>query len=345
MTAPLAPRIAGAPISWGVSEVPGWGHQLAPEAVLRQMRDVGLAAAEFGPEGFLPDAPAEKAAVLAAHGLRAVGQFVPVVLHDADHDPLPGVRAAVDGLAAAGAGTLVVAAASGADGYDGRPPLDGAGWERLLANLDRIADAAAAAGLVAALHPHVGTLVESGEETGRVLDGSRIGLCLDTGHLVIGGGDPVEVAARRPERVAHVHLKDVRRDLALRVRTGALTYTDAVRRGLYAPLGAGDVDIAAIVGLLEARGYAGWYVLEQDTVLAAAPGEGGAAGPLDDVRASLAYLLSLAGPAGAAGGAGPDRQEPPGLPEPPGPAGPAAASPAAPPPSAVSGGAPRRGEG
>jgi inosose dehydratase len=310
MTASLAPRIAGAPISWGVSEVPGWGHQLAPEAVLRQMRDVGLAAAEFGPEGFLPDAPAEKAAVLAAHGLRAVGQFGPVVLHDRDHDPLPGVEAAIAGLAAAGAGTLVVAAASGAHGYDGRPPLDAAGWERLLAALDRIADAAAAAGLVAALHPHVGTLVESGEETGRVLDGSRIGLCLDTGHLVIGGGDPVEVAARRPERVAHVHLKDVRRDLALRVRTGALTYTEAVRRGLYAPLGAGDVDIAAIVGLLEARGYAGWYVLEQDTVLAAAPGEGGAPDPADDVRASLAYLLSLADPVGsAASGGAPGRRE------------------------------------
>ncbi len=64
MTA-LAARIAGAPISWGVSEVPGWGYQLGPDRVLTQMRDVGLSATEFGPEGFLPDDPGEKARVTA----------------------------------------------------------------------------------------------------------------------------------------------------------------------------------------------------------------------------------------------------------------------------------------
>jgi inosose dehydratase len=294
MTATLAQRIAGAPISWGVCEVPGWGHQLAPELVLQQMKDVGLSATEFGPEGFLPDDPADKAATLASYGLRAVGQFVPVVLHDPGHDPLPEVRAAITGLLAADARTVVIAAATGTDGYDARPDLDEAGWNCLLANLDRISAAAAESGLTATLHPHVGTMIESGEETQRVLEGSGIGLCLDTGHLLIGGGDPVAVAARWPGRIAHVHLKDVRLGLARQVRAGETTYTAAVAEGMYAPLGAGDVDIAAIVRLLEDSGYAGWYVLEQDTVLHAAPGEPGGADPLDDVRASVAYLLSLA---------------------------------------------------
>ncbi|MET8571575.1 TIM barrel protein [Streptomyces sp. NPDC004783] len=294
-SAPVARRIAGAPISWGVCEVPGWGHQLAPDLVLRQMREAGLVATEFGPDGFLPDAPADKAATLASYGLRAVGQFVPVVLHEPGHDPLPGVEAAIAGLLAADARTVVVAAATGADGYDDRPALDAAGWSALLANLDRIARFAADAGLVAALHPHVGTMIESGEETRRVLDGSGIGLCLDTGHLLVGGADPVAVAARWPGRVAHVHLKDVRLDLADRVRAGTTTYTAAVAEGMYVPLGTGDVDIAAIVGLLEAEGYTGWYVLEQDTVLRSAPGAEGSTGPAADVRASVAHLLSLTG--------------------------------------------------
>ncbi|MYS22423.1 2-keto-myo-inositol dehydratase [Streptomyces sp. DvalAA-14] len=302
MTAPLARRIAGAPISWGVCEVPGWGHQLPPELVLRQMREAGLSATEFGPEGFLPDAPADKAATLASYGLRAVGQFVPVVLHDPGHDPLPEVESAMTGLLAADAGTVVIAAATGTDGYDARPALDEAGWARLLSNLDRIAAAAAAAGLTATLHPHVGTMIESGEETQRVLEGSGIGLCLDTGHLLIGGGDPVAVAAGWPHRIAHVHLKDVRLGLAQQVRAGATTYTAAVADGMYAPLGAGDVDIAGIVRLLEDSGYAGWYVLEQDTVLHAAPGQDGGADPLDDVRACVAYLLALAGAPGDAPG-------------------------------------------
>ncbi|HET7399654.1 MAG TPA: TIM barrel protein [Intrasporangium sp.] len=288
---PLEERVAGAPISWGVSEVPGWGWQYDAATVLRQMGDLGLAATEFGPEGFLPSRPEELVRTLAAYELRAVGQFVPVVLHDGGHDPLPELRSTMDALVAAGASTLVLAAATGQEGYDERPVLDDAGWDTLLRNLDRIAAAAAEAGLVATLHPHVGTMVESGADADRVLAGSGIGLCLDTGHLLIGGGDPVAVARSHPHRIAHVHLKDVRRDVADRVRSGELTYTEGVRAGMYVALGEGDVDVDAIVTTLEDEGYAGWYVLEQDTVLAGDPGGGG---PVEDVRTSLYHLLGLA---------------------------------------------------
>jgi inosose dehydratase len=292
-TAPLRDRVAGAPISWGVCEVPGWGHQLGPDLVLAQMREVGLSATEFGPDGFLPDAPEAKARTLDDAGLRAVGQFVPVVLHDADADPLPEVEAAMTALVAARASTVVIAAATGTDGYDERPALDEDQWSTLLANLDRISDAATAHGLLATLHPHVGTMVESGEEVDRVLTGSRVALCLDTGHLLIGGGDPVRVAVEHPARVGHVHLKDVRRDLAARVQRGELTYTEGVARGMYVPLGEGDVDVAAIVRALETHGYAGWYVLEQDTILTGAPADTGV-DPIDDVRASVAHIRALA---------------------------------------------------
>jgi inosose dehydratase len=292
---PVADRVAGAPISWGVCEVPGWGHQLDPGTVLRQMRGLGLAATEFGPDGFLPDDPQAKAETLAGYGLKAVGQFVPVVLHDPDHDPLPEVERAMEGLVAAGASTVVLAAATGQEGYDDRPVLDETGWATLLGNLDRITDSAAARGLVATLHPHVGTMIESGEETARVLDGSRVGLCLDTGHLLIGGGDPVAVAREHPGRIAHVHLKDVRIDWARRVQAGEETYTGAVAGGMYVPLGQGDVDIKAIVSALEGHGYTGWYVLEQDTILTGAPVEGGdGPDPVADVRASVEHLLAVA---------------------------------------------------
>ncbi|HEY7720319.1 MAG TPA: sugar phosphate isomerase/epimerase [Pedococcus sp.] len=298
---PLESRVAGAPISWGVCEVPGWGWQYDPETVLAEMSEVGLAATEFGPDGFLPDDPQAKAQVLASQGLLAVGQFVPVVLHDAGHDPLPEVERAMEGLVAARASTIVLAAATGQEGYDTRPVLDDAGWATLLGNLDRIRGAAAARGLTATLHPHVGTMVESGQETARVLSGSSIGLCLDTGHLLIGGGDPVAVAKKHPGRVDHTHLKDVRLDWARRVQSGEVTYTEAVAGGMYVPLGEGDVDIAAIVNALEDDGYAGWYVLEQDTILtgdpgAAGPDVGGEPGtaPVENVRTSLYYLLGLA---------------------------------------------------
>lgn len=292
---PLLDRVAGAPISWGVCEVPGWGWQYHPETVLSQMREVGLHATEFGPEAFLPADPTARAQLLASHELAAVGQFVPVLLHDPQHDPRPEVDLAMDGLVAAGASTVVLAAATGTEGYDTRPLLDGDGWGALLRNLDLLHEAAAARGLTATLHPHVGTMVESGSETDKVLAGSAIGLCLDTGHLLIGGADPVAIAHHFPERIAHVHLKDVDNTLAGRVRAGELGYTDAVRTGLYQPLGHGDVDIAAIVTSLEQAGYAGWYVLEQDTILKADPAGGsGTRAPVEDVRESLEHLRQVA---------------------------------------------------
>ncbi|MBJ8344762.1 TIM barrel protein [Antrihabitans sp. YC2-6] len=283
-------RLAGAPISWGVCEVPGWGYQLAPERVLREMAGAGLQAAEFGPEGFLPAEPGELTRTLAQHGLAPVGAFAPVVLHRADHDPEPEVSALLDTFAVTRADVLVLAAATGQDGYDSRPALDADGWKTLLRNLDRLGDLAAARGVRAVLHPHVGTMVEQRDEVFRVLDGSSIGICLDTGHLLIGGTDPLELVEAAPARIGHVHLKDVNTYLAQRVRTGSLTYTEAVRLGMYQPLGAGNVDIAGVVSRLDAAGYDGWYVLEQDTILDAEPV---GIGPLADVERSIAYLNSL----------------------------------------------------
>src|SRR5439155_4910757 len=139
-----AGKIAGAPISWGVCEVPGWGYQLAPARVLTEMAQVGLAATEFGPDGFLPSDPAVMAKFLASHRLSAVGGFTPVVLHEPGHDPAPEIERLLDGYDAAQAGVLVLSAATGLDGYDTRPDLDEAGWKTLLTNLDRLTGLATA---------------------------------------------------------------------------------------------------------------------------------------------------------------------------------------------------------
>lgn len=284
-------RIAAAPISWGVCEVPGWGHQLAPERVLGEMHELGVTAAETGPEGFLPADPAQLRDTLAAYELRCVGSFVPVVLHRADHDPAPEVADVLDRLATSGGDVIVLAAATGVDGYDARPELSDAEWDTLLANLDRLGELAAARGVTAALHPHVGTLVEKRDEVYRVLQNASIGLCLDTGHLLIGGSDPLEITEAFTDRIRHVHLKDVRVDLAEQVQRGERTYTQAVAEGMYVPLGAGDARIGKVVATLVDAGYAGWFVLEQDTILAGEADGDSAAG---NVAVSMSFLRKAA---------------------------------------------------
>jgi inosose dehydratase len=291
MTAPTV-RIAAAPISWGILNVVGWGHQMAPDRVMAEMRKLGFTATEFGSPGFLPDDPEEKAAVLKRNDLTAVGSFLDVVLHDRDRDPLPVVRGVLEGYRASGAGTIVLAAATGANGFDAvKPVLGDAEWATLLENLRRARSLAAEFGVTAALHPHVGTMVETADEVSKVVAESDTPFCLDTGHLIIGGTDPVRFARDNAARVSHVHLKDVDMSFARRVTSGAMSFHDGCRDGLFVPLGRGDVDIPAIVQSLSSVGYEGWYVLEQDTVLAGEPAPG--EGPALDSAACLAYLQSV----------------------------------------------------
>jgi inosose dehydratase len=293
-TAGILDRLAAAPISWGVCEVPGWGLQLDPDRVFSEMRVLGIAATEAGPDGYLGTEVGDARAFLGRHGLRLVGGFLPVVLHDPERldASLGKVREKVAFFAALGARVLCSAVVVD-DAWSPRVELDDHQWEHLLRALGHVDAAAAEAGIRNVLHPHWGTLVERDEDLRRVLEGSDVDICLDTGHLVLGGSDPLEIVSAYPGRIAHVHLKDVREAVAARLRSGELKLVEAVQQGLFRPLGDGDVAVDEVVVEIERLGYAGWYVLEQDSALVgAAPPPG--AGPIDDVRRSIDFLRQVA---------------------------------------------------
>ncbi len=282
-----AVKIAGAPISWGVCEVPNWGAQLAPERVLADAQRLGFHAMEAGPPGFLPTNAAAASRALDAHGLRCIGGFVTAVVHDrARRDrELASVEAQAAWLHAAGAEFLVLAAATGRDGYEGRTELTSAEWSCLMETLPLVERIAAEKHLTVALHPHAGTVIEQPQDIDRILTGSHVGLCLDTGHVFVGGGDPAAVARAAGARVVHVHLKDADATLSAAVRDGSVSYAAAVQRGLFRPLGDGDAGISEVLTELRGAGYAGWYVLEQDVALADANAD-----PLPAIERSLLFV-------------------------------------------------------
>jgi inosose dehydratase len=287
-------QLAGAPITWGVCEVPGWGLMLPPDRVFAEMADLGLTATELGPvDDYLPlDAAAIRGA-LDPHGLALLGGFVPLVLHaEAEREAaLAQARRVAAVMADAGASVFVLAIVQDA-AWSPAEPLDDAGWATLAAGVDAVAEVTAALGLTTVVHPHQGTLIERRAEVDRLAERSDVAWCLDPGHLALGGYDPIAFIDNWGDRVAHVHLKDVNLNVAARLNAGELSLMAAVQAGLFVPLGAGDGRIADLVAALDARGYDGWMVLEQDRAItgqAPAPG----AGPVLDARASLAFLDTI----------------------------------------------------
>ena len=291
----LLSRVAAAPISWGVSEVPGWGHQMEPGRVLAEMQSLGIRASELGPDGFFA-LDRETAARIEKSGFSIMAGFVPA--------PLSGDDGLADGdggqeefeqacvrLRGTGAGMIVIAIVSAAEGYEIRPRLEGAALERLPGHLAMLAAIATAHDLRPVVHPHYGTYVETLRDAGLVLENSDMGICLDTGHMALAGDDPVKLAVLAADRVQHVHLKDLDARLAARVRDGEIAYHEAVRQGLYPPLGRGDAGVGDVISVLEAAGYDGWYVIEQDVVVEGEPAAGH--GPIEGQRESLRFLEGI----------------------------------------------------
>jgi len=288
-------RVAGAPITWGVSEVAGWGHSMPPVRVLAEMSAIGLTATELGPPGYLPADAKTLRDLVAAHRLRLAAGFLAAVLHEPGRraDSLAEISGVAATLSAAGADTLVLAAALQVKGYDRHPSMSNAAWKSLAESLRFAEEIASEQGLGLAFHPHAGTAVEKSEEVSKLLETTNVQLCLDTGHLYLGDVDPAQLARDAGGRVRHVHMKDVDAEVAERVRAGDLSYGAAVRAGLYRPLGQGDLDLRSVLDELDGSGYEGWYVLEQDTALDAdpAPGEG----PIISARQSLEFFRGLHG--------------------------------------------------
>ena len=227
------PRVAGAPISWGVIEIPDWGYQMPADRLLREAASVGLTAMEAGPEDFLPRDPAEVSEVLARTRPR----------------PRRGLRSR---RSARAGGTPRRSSTSSSAGRSSsprpgrtrwcwpRPPdrrLRGGrragrgGVEGALREPLRAEEICARHDLTAVLHSHFGTVIETDEQLWRFLEGCDTGLCLDTGHLVIGGSDPLEIAEKAADRVKHVHLKDVDREVARRLGAREIGFKEAARKG------------------------------------------------------------------------------------------------------------------
>ena len=295
-------RVANAPCSWGILEFTEGARAAPYTQVLDEMRGTGYAGTELGDWGFMPTDPARLRDELHARGLALVGAFVPVALARAETHA-PGIRTAVRTarlMRDAGATDAFIvlsddnAAVPAREQRAGRirpeDGLDHRQWTTFGDGAERVARAVREeTGLGTVFHPHCGGYVETEAEIDQLMartHASLVGLLIDTGHIMYGGGDPLSVLKRHASRGTHVHFKDCDPAVAARARSEGLGYLAAVRQQLFCELGAGGVDFEAVTAELRRLNYDGWIVVEQDVF----PGYGT---PAESAKRSRDYLRGL----------------------------------------------------
>jgi inosose dehydratase len=294
-------HFASAPDSWGVLDYPGPSWNQSYEKMLDEMVQAGYTGTELGPYGFFPTDPTVLKPQLNKRKLKLLGSFVPVVLSDPASAGIAveHIRKVGNLLATLKAPFLVLADAQSdvRDHISGRVPSDGsagltaAQWKNVAKVVEEAARVANEFGLDLVFHPHVATYVETPEECERFFDVTShtgVGLCLDTGHCVYGGGDTVFEADKFRSVLRFVHIKDVDAKVLNVARRRELTFEQAIEEKAFTIIGQGSIDFPAFFRVLAKNNYSGWMVVEQDVKFGAT-----VIPPAESIAASLKYLRGV----------------------------------------------------
>jgi inosose dehydratase len=273
--------IANAPVSYGAFEITVGVDPNVPDPVtlLDAVASAGYVGIDLGPAGYLGTGEL-LAGRLSERGLSLAGGYLELPFSEprrlesaiseldelldlfdlaADHERPPRPTLA-------DAGSPERAALPGRAALDPSVGLDDAGWERFAAGLGVAVARCRDRGYEPTFHHHTATYVEAQWEIERLLEVSDVGLCLDTGHLLLGRGEPVSALRAWAARINQVHLKDARMDILEQIVAEAAPVQEIWRRRAFCPLGEGDIAVGEVLDELADIGYAGWLVVEQDVL-------------------------------------------------------------------------------
>jgi len=273
--------VANAPVSYGAFEITVGHDPNVPDgvSVLDQVAEAGYAGIDLGPVGYLGSGT-RLGELLAERGLGLAGAYLE--LPYADHDALEQAIGELDALLGTfdavrpylpGPAPRPTLADAGSRERRSRPGrsaaqpalgLDRDGWRRFAEGLARVVGRCHDRGYEPTFHPETGTYVEAPWEIEEVLERSEIGLCLETGHMMLGGGDPVAMLRDWGDRVNHVHLKDAVLSVMAGIITDDAPVTEIWSREAFCALGHGDLDVTGILDGLRGISFGGWLVVEQD---------------------------------------------------------------------------------
>lgn len=271
--------VANAPCSYGAFEITVGVDPNVPSALtlLDEVTEAGYSGIDLGPVGYLGNVD-ELPARLRDRGLALAGGYFQIEFNDPTRLPdellqldrlLDVFDAAADGgpparptLADAGSESRL--AQPGRAQADHSLGWDDAGWVRFADSMAKVLERCRDRGYEPTFHPHTATYVEAPWEIEQLLALTDVGVCLDTGHLLVGGGDPVQAVRDWADRINHVHLKDAKLDVVRGIVDDRAPVRAIWERRAFCRLGTGDIPLDDVLEKLRAGGYRGWLVVEQD---------------------------------------------------------------------------------
>lgn len=264
-------RFGVSPIAWANDDMPELGGDTPLADILRDIQEIGFEGVELG--GKFPRQADQLKPLLAQYQLDLIGGWYSgsLLAQDADAE-IAALQPHLQLLKALGSQVFVFAETSNAVHGDrgvaltGTPRLPALEWKTFGARLTQVADYIQGQGIKFAYHHHLGTVVERAEDLQEFLrhTGASVGLTLDTGHAALGGIDALDVIRHHPERVAHVHCKDVRWETFATARSGGASFLDGVLAGMFTVPGDGGLDYGEIMRALARINYSGWIVIEAE---------------------------------------------------------------------------------
>ena len=293
----MAITLSNAPVSWGVDYVddpanPSW------EKVMDEISTSGYRQTELGPYGYYPTVPEQLEAELGKRGLTIPAGFVFQRLHEpSEADKILLIaQKTVDLLSSVGGKFLVTIdhiseermATAGQRNRAAR--LDRPRHRHMIDLIDRIADMALARGVTPVIHQHAGCFIEFEDELDELLhslDSEKVGICIDTGHMVYAGIDPILYYRANATRVKYFHFKDIDPAVHARALQHSIPFLEAVKQNVFCPMGKGVVEWASLASVLKDTNYHGSANVEQDIDPEVS------LSPLVDAKASRSYLESV----------------------------------------------------
>lgn len=290
-------RLGAHPINWVGEDVKEHGADTTYDQILDDIQALDLTGTEMGRK--YPTEIGLLKQELSKRGIQLVSQWKSVLFSDPAYreQELEAYREHAKFLKEMGAEVISTCEVGGSLHFDPRRtpnerqviPLDDAGWSSLVEGLNAAGRIAREYGLKLTYHHHGGTVIERPKEIDRLMeltDPESVWLLFDTGHALYGGADPLTVLRKHYDRIAYVHLKDVRDDRLHKLKEAGADFITCIREGVFTVPGDGCIDFGPIIAELASRGYDGWAMLEGEQDPAEHP-------PREYAARALAYLHSL----------------------------------------------------